>query len=128
MRAFAEELTPANHESASKVRVFLEGRLPNSVSDPVPALAAALKLKPGVLYFATDGADFPDSEAVIKVFHLLNADHKTEVNTLLLAHSKQDQEATQDQETIMRSIAEKNGGTFRWVLLDELADTQPSLH
>jgi hypothetical protein len=89
-------------------------------ADPTVAMTFALKLKPNLVYFLADSAKFADVPGLLDVFHKLNSDHATKVNTILLVDSKEEQVTKMDSEAVMKQIAEENGGHFRWVTKDEV--------
>jgi len=115
-----DDMLSATPENKQKAEVWLDGVTTDGTCDPVAALTFGLKLRPRLLYFVTDAADFPDVPAVQNVFRTLNAGHRTKVNTSLIVETKEEQEANKDSEPLMRSIASENGGYFQWVRTDEL--------
>jgi hypothetical protein len=115
-----ETLIPANSENKRKAESWLGDIVTAGTTDPVPALTFGLQMKPQLLYFLTDAADFPDVAAVQNVFRKVNADHKTKVNTILFVESAAEKEANKESEPLMDGISKENGGKFRWVTLDKL--------
>jgi len=110
----------ANSENKRKAEAWLGDIVTAGKTDPVPALSFALAARPDLMYFLTDAADFPDVPAVQNVFHKLNSDHKTKVNTILFVESREEKETNRESEPLMAGIAEENGGRFRWVTFDDL--------
>jgi hypothetical protein len=110
----------ASVENQQKADALLRDLVTVGTTDPVPALLVALKSKPDVIYFLTDSADYANVQAVRNVFRQQNADHATKVNTILLAESKEEQDANRDSEPLMEWISESSGGVFRWMILDQM--------
>jgi hypothetical protein len=117
---FQKNLVPATPEIKRKAGAYLEGVTSEGVTDPIPALTAALKLKPQLLYFLTDAADFPDTKAVTDTIAQYNKDNKIKINTILFVEDKTEHEKNIESEGLMKSIAEKSGGRFRWVEMDAI--------
>ncbi len=115
-----DKLLAANAANIRKAETWLGDIIIMGGTDPVPALTAALRAKPQLVYFLTDAADFPDVKAVQNVFARLNADHQTKVNTILFVESKEEQRANKESEPLMQGISAANGGLFKWVVLDDL--------
>jgi hypothetical protein len=117
---FQKTLVPATPEIKRKAGTYLEGVTSEGTTDPIPALEAALKLKPQLLYFLTDAADFPDTKAVTDTIAKYNKDNKIKINTILFVEDKTEHEKNLDSEGLMKGIAEKSGGRFRWVEMDAI--------
>jgi hypothetical protein len=101
-------------ENQQKAQDWIEKIPTGGTTDPIPALTFALKLKPELICFMTDAADFPDVAAVQDVFRKLNADHKTKVNTVLFIESQEEREANKESEPLMRQPARPADGSHRW--------------
>jgi hypothetical protein len=117
---FSKSMVAATPETKRKAGTYLEGVTSEGTTDPIPALTAALKLHPQLLYFLTDAADFPDTKAVTDCIAQYNKDNKIKINTILFVEDKTEHEKNLDSEGLMKSIAEKSGGRFRWVEMDAI--------
>lgn len=111
---------PASVDNKQKAQDWLKNLVAAGASDPAAALTFALKLKPKLLYFLNDSADSLNAPAIQGLFQVLNADHTTRANTILLIDSKEQQEASKNAESAMKAIAQENGGVFKLVRIDEL--------
>jgi uncharacterized protein with von Willebrand factor type A (vWA) domain len=75
-------------------------------TDPRPAFrrAFALKPRPNLIYFLTDGAFEPD---VVDDLVKWNSDHRTVINTIAFLE--------RPSEVLLKKIAQENGGTYTFV-------------
>jgi hypothetical protein len=117
---FQPTLVPATPESKRRAGTYLEGVTATGTTDPIPALTKALQLKPQLLYFLTDAADFPDPQALLDTIKKYNPDRKIKINTILFVENKAEHEKNADSEGLMKGIAKDNGGNFRWVEMDNI--------
>jgi hypothetical protein len=93
--------TPGNR---TKVVKWIKTLEPNGDTAPEEAIERALKLKPQVIYFLTDG-EIPDTTRdTAKKF---NHDHKTVIHTIAFV--------TEEGAAILRGIAKDNRGKYRFV-------------
>jgi hypothetical protein len=93
--------TPANR---AKVVKWIKKLQPDADTAPEDALERALKLKPQVIYFLTDG-EIPDTTRdTVKEF---NHDHKTVIHTIAFG--------TEEGADMLRAIARDNGGKYHFV-------------
>jgi hypothetical protein len=120
IKNFQPGLVPANPDNKRKTATYLDGITATGVTDPTPAFIAAMKLKPQLVYFLTDAADFPDSTALLDAIKKYNGDRKIKINTILFVENKSEHKANADSEGLMKKIATENGGDFRWVEMDDI--------
>jgi hypothetical protein len=116
----APAMIAATPENKRKAGTYLEGVTATDTTEPVAPLIAALKLKPQLLYFLTDAADFPDVPALLGAIKKYNSENKTKINTILFVENKAERERNADSEGLMKQIATDSGGLFRWVQMDEI--------
>jgi len=111
--------TEANKQAA---RAFVETIASSGVTQPIPAinrafdvLRRARKSRPGkIIYLLTDGdftgeMRFTDNEAVLAAIRSRNAAREVVIHALL--YGKRSAEG----EKVLKTIAEENGGTYRFV-------------
>jgi hypothetical protein len=118
VESFSNSLTPATPEFRRKAANWLEGISSQDVTNPLPALEMAMKLRPEVLYFLTDAADFPDTNAVLALIAKYNSDRKIKINTILFVEDKAEHAKNTASEGLMKKIATDSGGKFKWVEMD----------
>lgn len=120
VESFQKQMVPATPENKRKAGTYLEGVTSEGTTNPIPALEMALKMHPQLLYFLTDAADFPDTKAVTDTIAKYNADNRIKINTILFVEDRTEHEKNLDSEGLMKGIAEKSGGRFRWVEMDAI--------
>jgi hypothetical protein len=98
------KLTAATPGNRTKVIKWIKTLEPNGDTAPEEALERALKLKPQVIYFLTDGEIPPTTRDAAKKF---NYDHKTVIHTIAFV--------TEEGAEILRGIALDNRGKYRFV-------------
>lgn len=117
------DLDVANADNKKKLYTFLQDIVGQGTTHAIPALTAAFQMqtKPDLIYLLTDGA-FEDEggAAVMDAISKLNADKKVHVNTVLLLGKNIDPGELKDATATMQKIADKNGGTFVSVRVDDL--------
>lgn len=118
--SFSKQLLPATPENKRKAGQYLEGIVATGPTDPVPALEMALRLRPRLIYFLTDAADFPNPQAVTATIARFNADRQIRINTILFVEDRNEHEKNFESERLMKSIADNSGGGFRWVEMDAI--------
>jgi hypothetical protein len=106
-------LLPAVGENKRKSQQFLQDVHPTGPTDPIPALELAFRQRPELIWLLTDG-DFPDNDAVLAFIRERNKHRAVKINTIAFV--------TRDEgyEKVLRTIAEENGGQFRFVAEAEL--------
>lgn len=115
--AFPGELKPATQRFKDMAFDFLGEEIAMSgTTNPIPALEAALRMKPELLFFLTDGefngvVGYDEVEATIE---RLNVDKEVMINTIQFI-TRSDR-----AEGVLRRIAENNGGTYKYVSRDDL--------
>jgi len=114
-------MIPANPENKRKAEIWMGNLVTSGTADPVPALTFALQSRPSLIYFLADHGGAADNTAlhIAQTLHKLNADHKTKVNTILLAQNEQEREDNKEFESSMRAIAGDTGGVFKCVGTDQ---------
>jgi hypothetical protein len=115
-----DEWALATDDIKRSASTFLEDVTTDSLSDPLPALRAALARQPDLVYLLTDG-EFPDNEAVLKTVRDLNRRRdrtRARVNTILFADDKDTDDTPAVK--VLTMIATENGGTFRRTSQNEL--------
>ena len=115
--AFPGELKPATQRFKDQAFAFLgEEIVMSGTTNPIPALEAALRMKPELLFFLTDGefngvVGYSEVEAAIT---RLNSDEATVVNTIQFITR------SEEAERVLKRISDSNGGVYRYVALDDL--------
>jgi hypothetical protein len=117
---FDKQLVAATPETKRRAAQWLDGVISSGTTDPIPALETALKLKPQLLYFLTDAADFPDPKGLMASIAKYNKDKKIKINTILFVENHDEFVKNKDSEGLMKQIATENGGNFKWVEIDSL--------
>jgi hypothetical protein len=114
-------LIMASPNNQTKVFAFLDQRLNfHGTTDPVPALEAAFRNKPQLIYLLTDGDfDHPTGDEVLAKINALNRDKKVHINTILLLGTKAEKDQYKDFEIIMTKIAAQNGGIYKKYYSDD---------
>lgn len=106
-------LLPATSQNKRLAGTFLADATTSGTTDPIPAIDAALRQKPQVMFLLTDG-DFPDNAAVLEFIRRKNADRATTIHTIAFL------ERDESYEQVLRTIAQENGGTFKYVGEEQL--------
>jgi hypothetical protein len=101
---------PSNKDKLGK---FLENVVASGQTDPMPAIEAAFRQSPELIYLLTDG-DFPDNDLVIASIRKINPQGKVKINTIAFINHGE------EYEKVLRNIANENGGTFKFVGDDDL--------
>ncbi|QOV91698.1 vWA domain-containing protein [Humisphaera borealis] len=96
-------------ESRIATKQFLERITPWGTTNPIPAIEHAIKFRPDVIHFFSDGEFNSQAEyaSVIEAFAAAHRDHATIVNTYLF------ESLDLDAETTMKKIAKDNKGTLK---------------
>jgi uncharacterized protein YegL len=98
------KLMPATPGTRTKAIKWIKTLQPDGDTAPEDAIERALKLKPQVVYFLTDG-EIPDTTRdTAKKF---NHEHKTVIHTIAFV--------TQEGAAMLRGIAQDNRGKYRFV-------------
>lgn len=114
--AFPGSLESANSMHKEDLAEFLDNLVVQGSTNPVPALEAAFRMKPELIFFLTDGRfdQLVNYDEVIETFRRLNGDKKVMVNTIQFIN--RDELA----EGVLRTIAHENGGEYKFVGRDDL--------
>ncbi|QOV87935.1 vWA domain-containing protein [Humisphaera borealis] len=109
--ASREGLFLATPDNKRQAYAFLEDISPTGTTDPTPAIEAAFKQLPDLVYFLSDGEfnNLKPYADVVRQFDVSNKQRKSRVNAILF--ETYDREAEQ----AMQRIAEDSGGTYRFV-------------
>lgn len=102
----AYRLNFATDRTKVKVFSFIESMISTGRTDPRPAFrkALALKPRPNLIYFLTDGAFEPDIADELKKW---NSDRKTVINTIAFLQ--------RPAEALLKRIAYENGGKYTFI-------------
>jgi len=106
----------ASPDNKRSTYTFLEEITPTGTTDPIPAIEAAFKQQPQLVYFLSDGEfnNLKSYDEVIAAFNKANVGKKAKVNTVLFfTYDK-------DAEQVMEKIAGEHGGTYKYVTEDML--------
>ncbi len=95
---------------------FLEDITPTGTTDPLPAIDAAFKQRPDLVYFLSDGEfnNLRPYEDVVRQFDSSNKERRCRVSTILF--ETYDREAEQ----VMQRIAGEHGGNYRYIRSEDL--------
>ena len=114
--AFPGELKPATGRFKDELSSFLETVDMTGRTNPIPALEAAFKMGPELIFFLTDGQfnGVTSYDDVLSTIDRLNAGETAFINTI--------QFITQEPgaEEVLREIARRTGGEYRYVSRDDL--------
>jgi hypothetical protein len=122
--AFSSAMLMANPNAKQKLYAWLQAITPRGETYVIPALTTAFNMRPRpqLIYLLTDGAfEEEGGPAVVDAIDKLNADRSVHVNTILLIASRKDMD-TEDVKTgseTMKSIADKNGGVFHELSVED---------
>jgi hypothetical protein len=114
--------TPSNKAQAFD---FIDNLPFSSVNNPIPALEEAFREQPQLIFVLSHG-DFnnryntTNNKEVADKIDELNADKKVHVNTILLLGEKRHEVERKDLETIMKKLADRNGGVYKKFYSDDL--------
>ena len=101
----SQGLIPANKGNKQRAIRWIRSRRPDGLTNPDLALEMALAMRPGAVYFLTDG-EIVGGDRLLERLARWN-DAGTPIHTLAF-------ESREGEETLMR-IAEQSGGTYRFV-------------
>ena len=112
-------LVLATPENKRKAFDFVEDSTASGTTNPIPAIRAAFAQKPQLIYVLTDGFDAVASyEEVVNEFRKLNPRKEVRVNTIMVQNHPEPEQALVD---VLKTIATENGGNFKIVKPDEMA-------
>lgn len=112
---FDKNLVLATPQNKQKVQDFVTKFKPNGTTDPIPAIEAALAMKPHYIYLL-GGHDFKDGPALIARIHEMNKS-KTRINTIAFVGNN-DENA--DLQRTLKQIAMENDGVYKFVKENDL--------
>jgi hypothetical protein len=99
-------VTPENKRKAQE---YVDVMAPRGGTNPLPALEAAFKLGPELIYFLIDPSDFPDKKAVLDLVNAKAMGGKVKMN--IIAFEGKDAE----NEKFLSDLAKSTGGVYRYV-------------
>lgn len=109
--------------------------IPGGGSNPIPALEAALRLEPDVIFLLSEGLEGPgggsvDSQSLLVTLNELNpiadpvtGNRWTRIQCIRIGA---DRDSRDDTPTLMQTIAEHHGGPGGWISLDRSDLTEDS--
>jgi hypothetical protein len=97
---------PATAEQFERTRQWIELARPRGGTYPLPALLAALSMKPDAIFFLSDGLFDP---ATGRQVHMHNRGKATQIPIHTIAF------VNRENEGLMRTIARNSGGKYRFV-------------
>ncbi|MBN2584464.1 MAG: VWA domain-containing protein [Planctomycetes bacterium] len=103
------QLLPATQANKQTAYEFIDDTIPIGQNDPQDALTQAFRLRPDAIYLLTDG-EFDWN--IVGYIGKLNADKRIRVNTIGFIYT--------DGEKLLKEIAAKNGGTYKYVSESDL--------
>jgi len=106
-------LLPATRANKLLARRFLESIMAEGGTDHVAALEPALRMRPDVIFFLTDADDMSMED--VNYITAQNVGH-ARIHAIEFGIGKEI-----DQQTALRELAERNGGTYRYVDVDRLS-------
>ena len=106
-------VTPENKRKAQE---YVDTMAPRGGTNPLPALEAAFKLQPELIYFLVDPSDFPDRKAVSDLVKAKAGGGKIKLN--IIAFEGHDAE----NEKFLADLAKETGGVFKFVTKEQLAN------
>jgi hypothetical protein len=114
--AAAAGLRPANPRNKDQAHEFLSRLVVRGGTNPLPALEAAFRMKPQLIFFLTDGrfdshASYDDVKNTILQ---LNDDKSVMINTIQFMN----RDSTAEQ--VLREIAAENGGKYKYIGEEDL--------
>ena len=115
--AFPSEMKPATRRFKDEAGDFIKSLTVRGSTNPIPALEAAFKMKPDLVFFLTDGRfdTLAGYDAVINTIESINGGESGAViNTIQFIN--RDEEAEQ----VLKKIAFDSGGVYRFVGIDDL--------
>jgi hypothetical protein len=116
-------LVVATPENVEKTRQFLDHLKPGGAAVAGPAMGAAMRMKPDIIFLMA-GGDFADGGTLADAIHKLNEKKHIEINTVALINP------AQPYRRVLARIAKENGGLMRYVtradLQEESATTKPA--
>ncbi len=111
----AKELLVATPANKARAFDYVDKFVARGTTDPLPALKAALALKPEVMYFLIDPSDFPDKTAVLELFRKSNPGKTIKLHTIaFIDHDVED-------EKFLKQLAAENNGAFKYVSEEDLS-------
>lgn len=114
--AFQDTLKAASPRNKTETYTYLDRLTVSGGTNPLPALEAAFRMKPQLIFFLTDGR-FDQAvgyEAVQEKVRQLNGDKQVMINTIQFINRDETAEG------VLRTIASENGGKYKFIGEDDL--------
>lgn len=114
--AFQDSLKSASPNNKTATYTFLDRVTVRGGTNPLPALEAAFRMKPQLIFFLTDGR-FDQAvgyDQVLEKINQLNSDKQVMVNTIQFINRDETAEG------VLRTIASENGGKYKFIGEDDL--------
>ena len=124
-QALSDKLLMGTPSSKATAFDFVDNLPFSSVNNPIPALEEAFREGPQLIFLLSHG-DFnnryntTNNQEVFDKVDELNRNRKTHVNTILLLGERRKEVERKDLETIMKRLAERNGGVYKKFYSDDL--------
>ncbi len=109
--AYDDGLKPGSPRFKQQTYEFLDRLAVRGSTNPMPALEAAFRMKPQLIFFLTDGRfdQAAGYDEVLATVRRLNADQEVMINTIQFMN--RDERAEQ----VLRTIAAENGGQYKFI-------------
>jgi hypothetical protein len=114
--AYDDGLKPGSPRFKQQTYDFLDRLSVRGSTNPIPALEAAFRMKPQLIFFLTDGRFDQNAgyEEVLETIRRLNGDKETMINTIQFINRDETAEG------VLRTIAAENGGEYKFIDEDDL--------
>ena len=114
--AYDDGLKPGSPKFKQQTYNFLDRLTVRGSTNPIPALEAAFRMKPQLIFFLTDGRFDQNAgyDEVLATIRRLNADGETMINTIQFINRDETAEG------VLRTIADENGGEYKFIDEDGL--------
>jgi hypothetical protein len=121
----SDHLVNADAAAKKKITAMIDAAKASGKSDPVPAVKAALAMKPDILYLLLD--QVPDGDALVKAVKAGDPDKVTRISVLFFVTDVDDEDPKQTATVEALSQAVKfSGGQFRKILKADTANVAPA--
>jgi hypothetical protein len=107
----ARRLVKATEANKQLAFEFIDGVIAEGETDPTDSIERAFAVKPDLIYLLAD-SEF--DRAIVDLVKQLNADAKVTVHTIAFLR--------REGESVLKDIAEQNGGNYRFLSEKDLAD------
>ncbi|MFH1420340.1 MAG: hypothetical protein ABII12_18865 [Planctomycetota bacterium] len=111
----AERMLSATIHNKRKAFKAIKDIYPRGQTEPIDAIKRGLAYTPDVLFLLSDGDFAEDNKLIMRMIEKKNENQRTRINTILFVY-----DTVGDGERVLRTIAEKNGGTFKHVTEEDI--------